>query len=752
MKKQTMEYAGGNEMAALAIKQIGYDLMGYYPITPSTQIAESLDAMKAKGETDLIMVAAEGEHSAAGICYGAAVAGGRVINATSANGLMYALEQFPVQSGTRYPMVMNVVCRTISGPLSIKGDHSDIMFMLNAGWPILFAHSVQEVYDFNIIALKLAERVSLPVVVAYDGFFTSHQKKRCLRFEEDAAVKEFIGPKKEAYPFLDLEHPITVGSYMNEPDLIENRHEIHLAMKEAVRELPALFEEYEAWSGRDYEVIEGYSHEDAETILVVLGSSFETAQTAVDELREKGKKVGLLTLHALRPFPTKELVKACSKAKTIVVADRQDSYGAVGGNLSMEVRAALQKAGSCVPVKNLVYGLGGKDFFAEDAKRMFAWAENGTAKSAYYGVEKNGNKGEQKAGDRGAEKAGKDVQYFAPLTAEKTRLGIIRAEDGGNGITIQGGSLNETIAIPKRLAPGHGACPGCGIPVNINLLMRGIEDPVVFLFQTGCGMIVTTGYPKTSFKVPYVHNLFQNGAATLSGITEICYRKQQKGEIPPGDIVFVMVTGDGGMDIGMGSALGTALRGHRLIIFEYDNGGYMNTGYQLSYSTPMGAKSSTSHVGKAQYGKTFFHKDMPQIMAATGIPYVATVAESNPTDFIRKAAKAAWYAKNKGTAYVKAISACPLNWNDKPATERRVIEAAVDCCYFPLYEVELGITTLNYDPEKMKKKKPVTDWLSMMGRTKHLVKEEYQDVVIEMQKEIDRRFKILKIKSENPEL
>ena len=178
MEKQVMEFASGNEMAVMAIRQIGYDLMGYYPITPSTQIAENLDRLRAQGDTDLIMIAAEGEHSAAGICYGASVGGGRVINATSANGLMYALEQFPVQSGTRYPMVMNVVCRTISGPLSIKGDHSDIMFLLNAGWPILFAHSVQEVYDFNIIALKLAETVRLPVAVAYDGFFTSHQKRR----------------------------------------------------------------------------------------------------------------------------------------------------------------------------------------------------------------------------------------------------------------------------------------------------------------------------------------------------------------------------------------------------------------------------------------------------------------------------------------------------------------------------------------------------------------------------------------------
>ena len=352
---------------------------------------------------------------------------------------------------------------------------------------------------------------------------------------------------------------------------------------------------------------------------------------------------------------------------------------------------------------------------------------------AYYGVTKGSVT--ERTSASGAEKEMVDEPLFAPITREQTCIGA-------------NANLNAVTAMPGRIAPGHGACPGCGIPVNLNLLLRGIEDPVVFLFQTGCAMIVTTSYPKTSFKVPYLHNLFQNGAATLSGVAEICYRKQQKGEIPPGDIIFVMVSGDGGLDIGMGSALGTALRGHRLLIFEYDNGGYMNTGYQLSYSTPLGARSSTSHVGKEQYGKTFFHKDMPKIMAATGIPYVATVAESNPTDFMKKAAKAAHYAKTTGTAYVKAISACPLNWNDKPATERRVIEAAVNCCYFPLYEVEQGVTRLSYDPEKTGKKIPVLDWLSMMGRTKHLQKEEYKDVVERLQDETDRRFAELKKRAE----
>lgn len=738
--EQITEYASGNEMAAAAVRQIGYDVMGYYPITPSTQIAENLDLMRAKGQTDLIMIAAEGEHSAAGVCYGASVGGGRVFNATSANGLMYALEQLPVQSGTRYPMVMNVACRTISGPLSIKGDHSDLMFMLNAGWLIFFAHSAQEVYDFNLMALKLAEQVRLPAAVAFDGFFTSHQKRRCRRFADDQCVRGYIGSRTEPYPFFDFEHPVTVGSYMNEPDLIRNRYELHLAMEQARHALPALFSEYAALSGRAYEPVEGYHTKDADTILILLGSSFDTALEAVDRLRAQGQKAGVVTLHLLRPFPAEALVQACRTAKRLLVADRQDSYGAGGGNLSLEVRAAFQRAGMTFSVKSRVYGLGGKDFFVEDALALFAAADDPSAPDFdYYGV-------------GSTEPDACRTEFFAPLTANRTKLGITDVSERDGKAFVQGGQLNATIKIPKRIAPGHGACPGCGIPVNVNLLLRAIEDPVVLLFQTGCGMIVTTPYPKTSFRVPYLHNLFQNGAATLSGLAEMCYRKQQKGELPPGDLVFIMVSGDGGLDIGMGSAIGTALRGHRLLLFEYDNGGYMNTGYQLSYSTPMGAKSATSHVGKTQYGKSFFHKDMPRLMAATGMPYVATAAESDPNDFIKKAAKAAWYAKTQGTAYLKALSACPLNWNDKPESERSVIAAAVDCCFFPLYEVERGITTLSYDPAAKNKKIPVQDWLSMMGRTKHLVREEYRAVVDDLQQEVDRRFLRLKQQSENPYL
>ena len=608
MQEQKRLFESGNELAAYAAKQINYHVMGYYPITPSTQIAEYLDEMKAEGKHEISLIAAEGEHSAAGICYGASTGGGRVFNATSANGLMYALEQLPVQSGTRFPMVMNVACRTISGPLSIKGDHSDIMYTLNTGWLILFANTPQEVYDFNICALKLAEAVKLPAIVAFDGFFTSHQKRNCYVFEKDETVREFVGEYQACYSALDFNNPVSIGSYMNEPDLLNNKYQLHMAMKEAYRVLPEIFKEYAEISGRAYDVVQGYLTKDAEVLLYILGSSYYTAKVAVDKLRKEGKKVGVFTTKLLRPYPSEKLYEMCRNAKTIIVADRQDSYGAGGGNLSIELKAMLQEkqTGNSCRVISRVYGLGGRDFYEEDARKLLlSGYEKETKRFDYIGIYPGNGKKEI-------------TRFFPPVTKKDV--------------------------MPKRLAPGHGACPGCGIPVNVNLLLRGIEGNVVLLFQTGCGMVVTTAYPKTAFKVPYVHNLFQNGAATLSGLVEMFHQRQRRGEYPKGEITFIMVSGDGGMDIGMGSAIGTAIRGERLIIFEYDNGGYMNTGYQLSYSTPKGAKSATSHIGKDQYGKQFFHKDSPMLMAATNLPYVATVAESNPADFMKKAVKAKHYA------------------------------------------------------------------------------------------------------------
>ncbi|KIV51919.1 pyruvate synthase [Aneurinibacillus migulanus] len=749
MPEQSLTFESGNEMAAMAAAQINYHLMGYFPITPSTEVAQYLDMMKTRGEHDIVLIPADGEHGSAGVCYGAAAAGGRVFNATSANGFLYMLEQLPVQSGTRFPMVLNLVTRAISGPLDIRGDHSDLYYGLNIGWPILLARDPQAVYDMNIIALRVAEHadVRLPVMVAYDGFFTSHQKRRVRYFADRGTVQSFVGEMPSGYVHaLDPENPITIGPYMNDPDLINNNYQQSEAMYRAGEIFKQVADEYEKISGRKYEALDLYRMEDAEVAVFLLNSAAETAKDVADQLRAKGIKAGVISPNMIRPWPAKEIQKACKNLKAIMIGERADSYGGYGGNLTHELKATLQEMkGNETVVVSRVFGVGGKDFYHDDAEAFFDLAieaaELGLAQIPFdYFGHTPGN----------PELAPKRV--LAPLHGDAFKSGLIQVtpnEQTGK-LNVKIPPLRALTGKPKRIAPGHGACPGCGIFPGLELFFKGIEGDIVVLFQTGCAMVVTTGYPYSSHKQTYIHNLFQNGAATLSGAVEMFYERKRRGEIQVGDdFTFVMVTGDGGMDIGMGPAIGTALRNHRMIVLEYDNEGYMNTGSQLSYSTPMGHMTSTSGVGKAQGGKTFHHKDTAQIMAATNIPYVFTGTEAFPQDLLKKAAKAQWYAQNAGMVYGKILIACPLNWKSADEQGQTIVEAAVNSCFFPLYEIENGITNITYDPEARNKRIEVQDWLSLMGKTKHMTKPEYAEMLTSFAGEVERRWRRLKAKHEN---
>ena len=746
---QVEGFYSGNEMAALAASQINFHLMGYYPITPSTEIAETLDEMRAEGRHDIVMIPADGEHGAAGICYGAAVGGGRVLNATSAQGLLYSLEQLPVQSGTRFPMVLNLVTRSVSGPLDIKGDHSDLYFTLNTGWIVLLARDPQAVYDMNIIAVRVGEHpeVRLPVIVASDGFFTSHQKRRVRYFASAETVRSFLGEPRFPFHALDPQNPVTIGPYMNEPDLINNKYQLHLAMEAAYRVLPGIFEEYGRLSGRFYPLVDAYRMEDAEACLFLLNSAAETAKDVADRLREEGYRVGVVSPNVLRPFPAEEIRRALRGVRACLIGERADSYGARGGNLTHEVKAALKddpENGTLCLTR--IYGLGGRDFRDSDAEELFHLAleaaREGRVQVAfdYHGV----NPGRP-------EKA--PAPLFPPLGREELQ-GVcqVRENPQTGELEVKVPPLWAVTAKPKLVAPGHGACPGCGIFPALNLFFAALDGYVVVLYQTGCAMVVTTAYPYTAHRVTYIHNLFQNGASALAGLVEMFTERKRRGELPPDlDITFVMVTGDGGMDIGLGQALGTAVRNHRLIMLEYDNQGYMNTGSQLSYSTPYGHMTSTSHVGSRSPGKIFHHRDTPQIMAACHLPYVFTGCEAYPADLLRKAAKAQWYSR-QGTVYGKLLIACPLNWRSEERLGTEVVRKAVESCFFPLYEVEKGKTRITYDPEEAGKRVPVAEWLKLMGKTRHLLRPEYREALFEFEAEVERRWRRLKARHQHPEL
>jgi len=748
---QVTGFKSGNEMSSLAASHINFHVMGYYPITPSTEVAEYLDEMGANGEHGVKMIPGDGEHGAAGTCYGATTAGGRVFNATSANGLLYSLEQYPVQSGTRYPMVLNLVCRSVSGPLDIRGDHSDLISTLDMGWIILCAKDPQAVYDMIILAVKIGEceEVRLPVIVADDGFFTSHQKRRVKYFEERKPVQDFVGKFKVYNSSVDVENPVTIGPYMNDPDQINNKKQLSMAMEAAESVIPKIYDEWEKLTGRKYKVLETYKMDDAETAIFILNSAADTTMVVVDKLRAEGKKVGMIYPTVIRPFPSEQVRAACKNIKALMVADRADSYGGHGGRMSHEVKAALKDdPDNKTMVISRIYGLGGKDFFDADAIEMFELTfdavKKGKVETLYDYI-----------GTTPGDPGWKPVKGRPPLTKQEQSPGIITVTKNEKTglLDVKGVKQRDLTAMPQRIVPGHGACPGCGIFPSIGTFLKGIEGFVVMLWHTGCGMVVTTGYPNTSFAITYIHNLFQNGAATLSGVVEMYKERQKRGEIPADqDITFVMVTGDGGLDIGLGPALGAAFRSHNMIVLEYDNQGYMNTGNQLSFTTPLGHATSTSNVGSIGRGKTFHHKDSAQLFASCHIPYVFTGAESMYKDLIKKAAKAQWYAKHEGMVFGKLYSDCPLNWRHPDHNGQEIIQAGIDCNFFPLYEVERGVTTLNYDPEAKGKKIPVTKWLEYTGKTKHLLKEHNKDIVDKFQAEVDRRFARIKAMSEHPDL
>lgn len=746
--EQLTTFESGNEMAALAASQINYHIMGYFPITPSTEIAQYLDQLKTRGLHDIKLIPADGEHGSAGICYGAAAAGARVINATSSQGFLYMLEQLPVQSGTRFPMVLNLVTRAVSGPLDIRGDHSDLYYGLNLGWVILTASTPQAVYDMNIMALKLAEHedVRLPVIVAFDGFFTSHQKRKVQYFADRQAVQQFVGEKPSGYSNLvDPTKPVTIGAHMLGDDLINNHFQQSEALYRAEEVFQEIAEEYKILSGREYPILDLYRMEDAEIALFLLNSAAESAKDVADRLRAQGIKAGVVRPNMIRPFPSSQLREALKDVKCLLVGERADSYGAHGANLTHEVKSALKDdPQNRTIILSRVFGVGGKDFYADDAEALFRLAmeaaEQGYAEKPfdYYG-QLPGNESQ------------KQQPVMEPLNGDAFKTGLIQVtEDPATGkLKVKVPPLRSLTNKPKRLAPGHGACPGCGAIPALELFFKGIEGDVVTLFQTGCAYVVTTGYPYTSHKQSFVHNLFQNGAATLSGTVEAFHEMKRRGEIPDSDdLTFVMVTGDGGMDIGMGAAMGAALRNHKMIILEYDNEGYMNTGSQLSYSTPLGHMTSTSGVGKGQKGKDFHHKDTPMIMAASNIPYVFTGSEGFPQDLIQKAAKAQWYAQNEGLAYGKILITCPLNWKSEDSLGTKIVKTAVDSCFFPLYEIERGNTRITYDPGAKNNRVSVREWLKQMGKTKHLAAEE--QMLLEFEREVERRWERLKARDEHP--
>jgi pyruvate ferredoxin oxidoreductase alpha subunit len=344
------------------MKQINPDVCAAYPITPSTQVMEDFSKYVADGIVSTNLVAVESEHSAMSACIGAAAAGGRVITATSANGMALMWEMLYIAAGMRLPITLALVNRALSAPINIHCDHSDSFGARDAGWIQLYSENAQEAYDNMIMAIRIGEHddVRLPVMVCQDGFIISHSIER-MEFLEDEEVQKFIGPFHPKYALLDLDNPVTLGSLDLQDYYIEHKREQHEAMKRALPVIEQVTKEFTALTGRAYGMFESYGLEDAEIGIVVVNSSAGTMKEIVDQYRSKGVKVGVLKPRVYRPFPMAAYAEALGHLKAVTVMDRLDSFGAPAGPLAIEVRSALYDLPKRPIVISKIYGLGGRD-------------------------------------------------------------------------------------------------------------------------------------------------------------------------------------------------------------------------------------------------------------------------------------------------------------------------------------------------------------------------------------------------------
>jgi pyruvate ferredoxin oxidoreductase beta subunit len=296
--------------------------------------------------------------------------------------------------------------------------------------------------------------------------------------------------------------------------------------------------------------------------------------------------------------------------------------------------------------------------------------------------------------------------------------------------------LKDLSKKKDSLAGGHRACAGCGPAILLRQATLAVDDPLVVAFATGCMEVVTTIYPYTAWRIPYIHNAFENAGATMSGV-ETAYRSLKKqGKLPVDkEIKFIAFGGDGGTyDIGLQSLSGAMERGHNMVYICYDNEGYMNTGIQRSSATPLGAATTTAPAGKVVPGKQQNQKDLAAIIAAHHIPYVAQTSIHNWRDVVSKVQKA---VSVNGPAFINVLAPCHRGWRYPMEKTVYIAELATETCFWPLYEVENGKYTINYKP---KEKKPVEEWLKQQRRFEHLFKDENREIIGRLQAYVDERW------------
>ena len=378
-----LEIMEGSHAVAEAVGYCRPQVIAAYPITPQTHIVEALADMAANCKIDAEYITVESEFSALSACLGASAAGSRVYSATTSQGLALMFEVCFNCAGMRLPVVMSIVNRALGAPLSIWNDQQDSISLRDSGWIQLYAEDNQEATDLHYLAYRVAEdhRILLPAFVCFDGFILSHTYEPVDMLTQEQ-VDGFLPPFRP-YQKLDAADPISFGLFASPDYYMEFRYAIDQAMNRARTVIPEAGKVFSEMFGRDYSgLVEEYRLDDADCAIVAMGSICGTVKDAIDDMRNEGKKVGLLKLRAFRPFPVNEVQKALKGVSTVAVLDKNISLGSKGA-VALEVRDALY--GTQIPVHDFIIALGGRDVRKKDIAAVVAHAEAGKG-DTYYGL------------------------------------------------------------------------------------------------------------------------------------------------------------------------------------------------------------------------------------------------------------------------------------------------------------------------------------------------------------------------------
>ena len=373
--------------AAEAVKQANVDVISAYPITPQTHIVEHLSELVANGELDAEFFCVESEHSALSVCVGSEATGARSFTCTSSQGLALMSEITYIVPPLRLPIVMIISNRTLSAPLSIWNDHSDVMSIRDCGWVQFFTENGQEVYDHVFIAYRLGEdrEVLLPVIINMDGFILSHVIEPIEMIEQEK-IDQFLLPYQPLHR-LHPDRPVTMGAFALPSIFAEAKKAQEVVLQSSMSKIIEVWKEFGDLTGRYYNPIETYRSEDADTLLVTMGCFGETASVAVDQMREKGRSIGLVKIRLWRPFPFKEFKEVTLRAKQLVVIDRAVSIGGPGGPVASEVKSALYGVDGHPVVYDFVAGISGRDVAPADFIKMIDKAQTEIEKGNKEGYE-----------------------------------------------------------------------------------------------------------------------------------------------------------------------------------------------------------------------------------------------------------------------------------------------------------------------------------------------------------------------------